>query len=161
MKRPGLYEWSVILSFIIMPLTAISVEVLVIDPSPRLAAIALKWFIFCGIGLRLGMAGIKQIITPQFTAREIFKIQDEGILPIIRELGLANLCFSVIAIISLFIPTFRIPAGIAGGLYFGLAGLLHITKPKDSKNEIFALVSDISIFLVIGVLTIINLICIF
>ena len=158
MKKTDLYEWSVILSFIIVPLTAISVETLVFDSSLRLPAIALKWFVFCGIGLRLGMAGIKQIITPQFTAKEIFKIQNDDILPIISELGFANVCFSVIAIISLFVPSFRIPAAIAGGLYFGLAGLLHITKSLDSKNEVFALVSDIFIFLVIGVLTIINLI---
>jgi len=158
MKKPSLYEWSVILSFIIVPLTAIGVEILIVDSSPRLAVVALKWFVFCGIGLRLGMAGIKQIITPQFTAKEIFKIQNDGILPIVRELGFANVCFSVIALISLFIPTFRIPSAIAGGLYFGLAGLLHITKQKDSENEIFALVSDIFIFLIIGILSIINVI---
>ena len=160
MKKPGLYEWSVILSFIIVPLTAICAEASVVGSPPRLSAIALKWFVFCGIGLRLGTAGIKQIIKPQFTAREIFKIQNDSILPIIRELGFANVCFSVIAIMSLFLPAFRIPAAVAGGLYFGFAGLLHILKPKDSKNEIFALVSDIFIFLVIGILTIINLLAI-
>lgn len=155
MKRWGIYEWSVVLCFLVAPLAAISIERLVSDAAP-LPEIALKWIVFCGVGLRLGGAGIKQIVQPQFTARAIFGIQDNAALPVIRELGFANLCFSTIAIISLFAPAFRAPAAVAGGLYFGLAGLLHITKPRDSGMEVFAMISDIFIFLVLAILTAIH-----
>lgn len=158
MRKWGLYEWTILLLFIVMPLVAISAELLLFRSTLPLVEIALKWFVFCTIGLRLGAAGIKQISQPQFTARVIFKIQDDGVLPIVRELGAANICFSVVALISLFAPMFRIPAAITGGLYFGLAGLLHITKPKESSQEIFAMVSDIFIFCVLGTLVIISLV---
>ncbi len=157
MKKWGLYEWSIILFFIVVPFSAIGTESLLFRSIRPLTEIAFKWFVFSGIGLRLGGAGIKQIIQPRFTAREIFKIQDDGVLPLVRELGFANVCFSAVALASLFVPTFRIPAAIAGGLYFGLAGLLHVTKSKESSEEIFAMVSDIFIFLVLGILMVISL----
>lgn len=157
MKKLGLYEWSIILFFIVVPLGAIGAEILLFGFSFSLSELALKWFVFSGIGLRLGGAGIKQVFQPQFTAKEIFKVEDRGALPLVRELGLANICFSVIAITSLFVPSFRIPASVAGGLYFGFAGLLHVTKPKESSEEVFAMVSDLVIFLVLVVLVIINL----
>lgn len=157
MKKWGLYEWSIILLFIVVPLTAIVSELLLSGSTLPLAEIALKWMVFCAIGLRLGAAGIKQISQPLFTAKQIFKIQDDDVLPIVKELGFANVCFSVVALISLFVPTFRIPSAIGGGLYYGFAGLLHVTKPKDSSKEIFAMVSDIFIFLVLGILMAINL----
>jgi hypothetical protein len=80
-----------------------------------------------------------------------------GTKPIIRELGFANVCFAVLAIVSLFAPSFRMPAAIAGGIYFGLAALLHLFKPKAGGKEIFTMIFDIYIFIVLLVLTIINL----
>ena len=40
------------------------------------------------------------------------------------------------------------PVALAGGLYFGLAGMLHVFKKPDSRNEVIALVSDLYIFLI-------------
>lgn len=158
MKKWGLYEWTIILLFIVLPSVAISMENLLPGSTLPLAEITFKWVVFCAIGLRLGAAGIKQISQPQFTAQQIFKIQSDDAFSIVRELGFANVCFSVIALISLFVPTFRIPAAVAGGLYYGLAGLLHVMKPKDSSKEIFAMVSDLFIFLMLGILIAISLV---
>jgi hypothetical protein len=61
-----------------------------------------KWFIFSAVGLRLLTAGIKQTSDPAFTAKEIFHINNTEALPIVRELGFANICFGLIGIVSLF-----------------------------------------------------------
>ena len=156
MKNWKLYEWSVVLFFLIIPLAATLVDVY-INSSNRLMVIAFKWFVFSGVGLRLGAAGIKQILSPEFTAKEIFNISDVRAVSVVRELGVANLCFSILAIISLFMDSFRIPAAVAGGLYFGLTGLLHVFKKKESNKEIFAMISDIYIFFVLSILLIFNL----
>ena len=37
-----------------------------------------KWFIFSAVGLRLFLAGIKQIVDPAFTAKEIFHLDNFG-----------------------------------------------------------------------------------
>ena len=155
MKKLNLYKWSAILFFLVVPIAAICIDDYMVDNERTFVEIAFKWFIFSGIGLRLGTAGIKQIIHPQFTAKEIFKISENASF-LVRELGFANLCFSILAILSLFINNFRVPAAITGGIYFGLAALLHIFKKKDSDNEVFAMISDIYIFAVLAILLIFN-----
>ena len=156
MKKWGVYEWSVILCFFFIPLTASMIELLLSHSISTIVDTILKWVVFSSIGLRLGSAGFKQISQPQFTAKEIFNISDEGALPLVREIGFANISFSVIALGSLFIPSFRLPSAIAGGLYFGLSGLLHIQKPKASTEERFAMITDIYIFLVLLVLVVLK-----
>ena len=50
-----------------------------------------KWFTFWGVGARLFLAGLNQVFRPSFTAEEIFEIGDPAVLPIVREIGFANL----------------------------------------------------------------------
>ena len=97
------------------------------------------------------MAGSKQITNPTFTLREIFEISSIESLPIVRELGFANLCSGLIGIISLFVPPWRIVSAFGSGLYYGLAGVQHFIKKPVGPNEKFALYTDIliSIFLII------------
>jgi hypothetical protein len=157
MKKWSLYEWSVVSCFVLLPFAATWIELSFVADSEAFAVVAFKWFVFSGIGLRLGVAGVKQIIQPQFTVKEIFHMENDGVAPVIRELGFANVCFAILAVISLFVPDFRVPAAIAGGLYFGFAGLLHIFKPKDGGKESFAMASDLYIFFVLLILTVWNL----
>ena len=157
MKKWRLYEWSVILLFFLIPSLAIAIELILNNSTLTIVEITLKWVVFCSIGLRLGSSGLKQIIQPQFTASEIFNISDERVFPLVREIGFANISFSTIALISFFIPSFRLPSAIAGGLYFGLAGLLHILKYKASDEEKFAMITDIYIFVILLVLLVLNL----
>jgi hypothetical protein len=105
-----------------------------------------KWFIFSAVGLRLFIAGIKQTTDPSFTLKEIFHLDDPASFPIVRELGFANLCFGLIGIISLFLPTWRIVSAFGSGLYYGIAGFQHLFKRPVGTNEKFALVTDIIIF---------------
>jgi hypothetical protein len=69
---------------------------------------------------------------------------------VIRELGFANICMGIIAMTSLIQAEWRLPAAVAGGLYFGLAGLLHVFKKPDSRNEMIALVADLYLFIVMA-----------
>jgi len=105
-----------------------------------------KWFIFSAVGLRLFLAGIKQIKNPEFTAKHIFHLNSTESFPILRELGLANICFGLVGIVSLFIPAWRIVSAFASGLYFGIAGIQHGLNKTSGINEKFALWTDLIIF---------------
>lgn len=108
-----------------------------------------KWFIFSAVGLRLFLAGIKQVKNPAFTAKEIFHINSSDSFPVVRELGFANICFGLVAIVSLFIPEWRIVSAFASGLYFGIAGVQHGLKETSGINEKFALWTDLMIFAIL------------
>lgn len=110
-----------------------------------------KWFIFSAVGLRLFLAGIKQVKNPEFTAKQIFHIDNSESFPILRELGFANICFGLVALISMYKPNWRIVSAFASGLYFGIAGIQHGLKKAIGINEKFALWTDliISFFLLI------------
>jgi len=107
-----------------------------------------KWFVFWALGVRLFIAGIRQATKPGFTAREVFHIAGEDSFVVIRELGFANICVGLLGILSMWHPSWRDAAATTGGLYFGLAGVLHLFKKPDSRNEVIALVSDLYIFLI-------------
>jgi hypothetical protein len=114
-----------------------------------LTALLGKWFIFYAVGVRLLLAGIRQIKNPGFTAKEIFHIESDAVLPIVRELGFANLCAGLVGIIALFVPQWRIVSAFSSGLYYGIAGLYHFIKKPAGINEQFALITDIIIFLLL------------
>jgi len=113
---------------------------------------------FWGVGIRLLTAGASQSIRPEFTARSIFKIDDPDAAVIVNELGFANLAFGLIGTLSLLQPTFLTPAAIAGGLFLGLDGVLHLRSRDRSRNETVAMVTDLAVALavliyMIGLLT--------
>lgn len=156
MRKIGLYEISVIFFFVIVPVIGTVVEMMYFNPSENVFILLLKWFAFSGVGLRLFSAGLKQAINPSFTATEIFKADEKSYL-IVRELGFANICIGIIGIISFFFSDFMLAAAVAGSLYFGLAGCLHLFHKRD-KDEIFAMISDFFIFFVLATLIVVKLI---
>jgi hypothetical protein len=112
--------------------------------------VAFRWFVFWGVGVRLLLAGVRQVVQPSFTAREIFHLESTDAEVIVRELGFANLCLGLAAAISGFVPGWRMGAAFAGGLYFGIAGAMHVTKRPSTPNEWIALISDLFIFAVVA-----------
>ena len=131
----------------VLPVLCSIIEVFVYKELKFSFALFGKWFIFSAVGLRLFLAGIKQTTNPAFTAKEIFHINNPESFPIVRELGFANLCFGLIGIISLFLPPWRIVSAFGSGLYYGIAGVQHVIKKPAGANEMFALVTDIIIFI--------------
>ena len=110
-----------------------------------------KWFVFWAIGIRLLVAGIRQTLNPAFTAKDIFEIEDEKSYPIVRELGFSNLCSGLAAVISLYVPAWRITAAFIGGLYMGIAGINHAIRKPTGGNELVAMISDLFILVVMTV----------
>jgi hypothetical protein len=147
-NKPSLYLISVCLFMLLLPAGCIFFEA----ATHRAVfgwPLTGKWFLFWAVGARLFIAGLRQVTKPAFTAKEIFHITGDESFPVIRELGFANCCIGLINLLSLFYPDWRVPAAIAGGLYFGLAGLMHVFKRPASRNELIALVSDLFIFVVV------------
>jgi hypothetical protein len=145
-KKINLYLINVVATMLILPLACIMAEA-VVKTTPVNWSLIGKYFIFWAIGVRLLIAGLKQSLQPRFTAEQIFNIRNsEESLAVIRELGFANICLGLAGILSLFRMEWRPVAAITGGLYFGLAGLLHIFRTPASRNETIAKISDLFIF---------------
>jgi hypothetical protein len=110
-----------------------------------------RWFAFWAVGVRLFIAGARQVIEPRFTAEEIFGIRDRASFAIVREVGFANLSMGVLGICSVFRVGWVVPAALVGGLYYGLAGAGHIFRKGKNAKEYTAMISDLFVFLVLMV----------
>jgi hypothetical protein len=58
---------------------------------------------------------------------------------------LANFSASVVALVSLAIPSFVLPAAVSAAIFYAAAGVLHVAEPNRSRNENIAMVSDLGI----------------
>jgi hypothetical protein len=141
-----MYFIFVALFLVVLPAASILLEALLSNGAPDLIALIGKWFVFWGVGVRLFIAGIRQIAQPQFTAESIFQIKDRGALAIVREVGFANLSMGALGLLTLAKPNFLVAAAIVGGLYYGFAGAGHIFSRDKSALEWTALVSDLLMF---------------
>jgi hypothetical protein len=114
------------------------------------AFVVARWFVFWSVGVRLLTAGLRQVANPAFTAQSLFGISDPASLKIVRELGFANLAIGALGVIALFEPDWVIPAAIAGGLFYGLAGVQHAMNKGRERLADIAMVSDLFVFLVLA-----------
>jgi uncharacterized membrane protein HdeD (DUF308 family) len=144
------YIIIVSLLIFVLPAVAYGIQQL-ITPAPFSVAECGKWFLFFASGWRLLLAGIRQITKPAFTAEHIFHLKSSESYPVIRELGFANLCAGIVAIIALFLPGWRIVSAFSSGLYYLLAGIMHAVRKPDGVNEKFAMYTDFIIFLLLAV----------
>jgi hypothetical protein len=110
-----------------------------------------RWWTFWAVGIRLFIAGARQVVQPKFTAVEIFGSHETASLPIVREVGFANLAVGTLGFLSMFRPDWVVPAAIVGGLYYGLAGVGHIPQKNKNPKEWTAMVSDFGVCLILAV----------
>lgn len=108
-----------------------------------------KWFIFWGVGVRLLLTGIKQVLNPKYTAEEILGIKEKESYLVIKELGFSNVCFGIGGVLSIINNHWLPIVGIIGGLYYAFAGILHIFNKKRKLNENIAMISDMGISFII------------
>lgn len=132
----------------VLPLLSIGTEARLAGNALPFALVG-KWFVFWSVGVRLFTAGVRQVLQPEYTAREILGLKTDEPLLLVRELGFANLSIGLIALLALAFPAWRIPAALAGGLFYGLAGINHILQPHRNQLENVAMVSDLFISLVL------------
>lgn len=144
------YLTAVILLTVVLPALSAIAEYLSRGATGGFVFVVGKWFIFWAVGVRLLLAGIRQMVNPAFTARAIFDIDHEPSLAIVRELGFANLCGGLVGVISLFVPSWRVVSAFASGLYYGIAGINHCVKKAATANELVAMISDLFIFAVLA-----------
>ena len=139
------YFVTVVLLLLVAPVGSLIVEALAGKQPLDLMFLLGKWFVFWAGGVRLFLAGLRQIFQPAFTARTIFEIDDPGALAIVRELGFANLTMGAVGLASLAVPAWLTPAALVGFLYYGLAGIGHVARLERNAVENTALVSDLLI----------------
>lgn len=141
-----MYFISVSLLLFVFPALSVVAEAMHIGAGADILWLIGKWFVFWGCGVRLFLAGIKQTLQPEFTAKKIFEIDAPGVDGLVREVGFGNLAMGTLGLASLAEASWVIPAAIVGGLYYGLAGLGHFLRRGTNLKEQFALWTDLAIF---------------
>jgi uncharacterized membrane protein HdeD (DUF308 family) len=117
-----------------------------------------RWVVFWASGVRLLIAGVRQIANPAFTAKDIFEIETPGAERIVIELGFANTAMGLLSIASIIRPDFVLPAAIVTGLYYGLAGGLHVRSAHRNARETWAMASDLWVFVILAAYVVASLI---
>ena len=107
-----MYIAIVALTMVILPAVSIAVQH-TLDPASSLLFLAGRWFVFWGVGVRLTLAGVRQFLQPEFTAKAIFRMSSDEALPIVRELGVANIATGAVGLLSVAAPSFTPPVAIA------------------------------------------------
>src|SRR5580700_11599687 len=92
-----MYFASVVLLLFVFPVASIAVEALWLRGGADMMFLIGKSFVFWAVGVRLFLAGVRQVLQPSFTAVEIFEIHEPKALAIVRELGFANLSMGLLA----------------------------------------------------------------
>ena len=150
-----MYVVIVIALMLALPLISIVAQIFLTDHgalhgASNLAVVA-KWYVFWAVGVRLSLAGLRQIIQPRFTAETILGFKGTEALFFVRELGFANVAMGSVAFASLFAPSWVTPAAMLGAIYYGLAGIIHCFHKGRNKLENVALMSDLFAALVLAI----------
>lgn len=130
-----MYLVSVLLLTVVLPIGSIYLDQSVFHSAAPLMPLVGKWFVFWGSGIRLFLAGLRQMFQPRFTSEQIFGIESEDAVPFVRELGAAN---------------FATGTAMIGAVFYGIAGVRHAARRGRTKNENVATASDLFIFVVLA-----------
>lgn len=145
-----MYFVMVTLLLLVLPAGSIAAEFSFAPAHGTLLFLIGQWFVFWAVGVRLFLAGIRQAVQPDYTARTIFRFESNEPLQIIQELGFANLAQGLLGLLTILRPGWILPAAIMGGFYYGLAGLKHARVKARTTHATFAMVSDLFVFLVLA-----------
>jgi len=145
-----MYLAAVVLLMLVLPVGSILVERGFYHSAVPLMQLVGKWFVFWSAGARLFFAGLRQFFQPRFTSNEIFRIESDDALPLVRELGVANFATGVVGLLSLRKPSFVLPVAIAAGIFYGVAGVRHVARPGKSHKEKIAMVTDLFVSMVLA-----------
>lgn len=144
-----MYLVSVILLLAILPAASVILEGAFAPHGVSIMGLVGKWYVFWACGIRLLLAGLRQVNQPRFTAAEIFDLDNVKAFPIVREIGFGNLAIGTLGVWTIFRPAWLVPTAIVGGLYYGLAGLGHVLRDERNVNETAAMISDGFAFIVL------------
>ena len=108
-------------------------------PNVGLAGI---WFVFWSVGMRLLLAGLRQIVQPRYTAATVLGIAGTESFLVVRELGIANTAIGITALCSIFFPGWIPACALVGLIFYGLAGINHLAHPNRTPLQNAAMGSD-------------------
>ena len=150
-----MYVPMVIALMLVLPLISVVAQVVLIDHGNVAAAsnllVVAKWYVFWAVGVRLSLAGLRQIVQPRYTAETILGLKGTESLFFVRELGFANVSMGSIGTVSLLMPAWVTAAALVGGLYYGLAGINHCFHHGRNKLQNLAMVSDLFAAVVLAI----------
>jgi hypothetical protein len=102
-----------------------------------------KWYVFWAVGMRLSLAGLRQIVQPRYTSEKILGIRGDDALLVVRELGFANFSIGVLGLASIFVDGWTLAGALVGGIFYGLAGINHLLHGNRNRLQNVAMVSDL------------------
>jgi hypothetical protein len=150
-----MYVFIVIALMLALPLISIVAQIILTDHGALQGAsnlvVVAKWYVFWAVGVRLSLAGLRQIFQPRYTAETILGLKGAESLFFVRELGFANVTMGSVGIASLASPSWVTPAAMLGAIYYGLAGINHCFHKGRNKLQNLALVSDLFAAVVLAI----------
>jgi uncharacterized protein DUF6790 len=144
-----MYIAVVALLMFVLPVGCALAEHALPGAAPFMALIG-KWFVFWAVGIRLVLAGVRQLFQPEFTAQRIFRIEGTDAFPLVREIGASNLALGAVGVASLWRADFILPSALASAIFYAIAGFRHVLETGRSLNETVAMVSDLFVFIVLA-----------
>src|SRR5271163_2565551 len=142
-----MYVPIVVALMLALPLISIVAQIILTDHGAlhgaAYLAVVAKWYVFWAVGVRLSLAGLRQIIQPRYTAETILGLKSAESLFFVRELGFANVAMGGVGIASLLAPPWVTAAAMLGAVYYGLAGINHCFHKDRNTLQNVALVSDL------------------
>jgi len=144
-----MYLLSLVMFLAVLPLASIGLDHFVFRSSLPLFFLVGKWFAFWAVGIRLFLAGLRQLLQPRFTAEKIFGLTTDEPLPIVRELGIANFSMGILGILTLAKPAFLASIALLAAIFYGVAGLRHLTDPHKNLLQNAAMLTDLFASLVL------------
>jgi len=137
-----MYIAMVVGLMLIFPVASIAFEAFVHNQGLLDASMVGKWFVFWAVGVRLLIAGLRQIAQPRYTAETILGIMDPDATVIVRELGFANTAIGSAGVVSLFLAGWTSPLAVIGTIFYSLAAINHATHKQRSRIQNVAMASD-------------------
>lgn len=117
-----------------------------------------KWYVFWAGGVRLFLAGLRQVFQPGWTLKEIFEIESAEAKPVVAELGFANIAMGLVCLMSMIHPALLIGGAMVSGLYYGLAGLKHSMAETRNANRSLAMATDVLVSAVLALFVVSSLV---
>lgn len=140
------YFIGVILQTVVLPIVSGTIELAATGGNNPVEVYG-RWWVFWGVGTRLLVAGIVQLVRPETTAEILgTKQPTESEQQVARELSTANLGMGLAGLLALN-AAWAAPAGVAGGVFLLIAGLMHVRKKNKNAQETLATWTD----LIVGV----------
>jgi hypothetical protein len=144
-----MYLAVVVLLMCVLPVGSIVVEALIQNRLDNWILLIGRWFAFWTVGIRLLVVGARQATHPEFTAIRIFGIKSKEPLPIIQELGFANIAMGVLGTFSILNIHWIVPSALVGTIFYGFTGINRLKRKGMSTNENIAKISDMFAFVVL------------